>query len=407
MLRIGFDARLIHYRQGGIGQYSLNLLRELAQLQAEENFRLVVYQSRKEKQPLEKWLDLPGVKAEGHKLWTPPHNRFEQKALPGELALNGPDVFHSPDFIPPFRRQTLYLNSPASQKKRLHKISSVITIHDLAFIHYPYLLTRESSRYYKQVQRAVYSADRVIAVSESTARDIVKQLGLGREKIKVIYEAANPLFKPQRPFEMAQLEAGPAKRVALQLRKEGLNPAEGFLLFVSTIEPRKNLPVLLKAFRRMLNEVSWSRPRPRLVLAGREGWLFDEIYQLVEELGLQNEVIWTGEVETQELLWLYNQATCLALPSLYEGFGLPALEALACGTPVLVADTSSLPEVVGEAGLKLAPKDVEAWAAALKNCWFNRLDLKTQFREKGPSRAALFSWEKAARETLGVYREAL
>jgi glycosyltransferase involved in cell wall biosynthesis len=192
--------------------------------------------------------------------------------------------------------------------------------------------------------------------------------------------------------------------VVAKLRERGLNPADGFLLFVSTIEPRKNLPTLLRAYRRLLDEFPVDETAPRLVLVGREGWLFKEVYQLAEELGLQKNLVWMGGVDTIELLWLYNRAVCLAMPSLYEGFGLPPLEALACGTPALVAATSSLPEVVGEVGQKIPPEDVAEWATALYYVWAERATLKAEMRQRGPAWAARFSWRKAALETLAVYR---
>ncbi|NWJ94381.1 MAG: glycosyltransferase family 4 protein [Chloroflexi bacterium] len=399
-LRVGFDARMVYYRQAGIGQYILNLLGELAPLQAEQNFSLTVYQSRKEARLPTEWLKQPNTKLASRKLWTPPHHRLEQVALPLELAWEGPAVFHSPDFIPPFIRPTSSFNPLTG----FRKIGSVITIHDLAFLHFPHLLTQESARYYGQVEKGAKSAEWVIAVSESTARDVVNELGIDPEKIRVIYEAANPLFRPLSEPELVKLEEGAARKVVAKLREQGLNPADGFLLFVSTLEPRKNLPTLLRAYRHSLDEFPADVPPPRLVLAGREGWLFAEIYRLAEELGLQKELIWTGGVETTELLWLYNRATCLAMPSLYEGFGLPPLEALACGTPALVAATSSLPEVVGEVGQKIPPEDVSAWATALHYAWTERLVRKAEMRQRGPVWAARFSWRKAALETLEVYK---
>jgi glycosyltransferase involved in cell wall biosynthesis len=400
-LRVGFDSRMVYYRQAGIGQYIVNLLRELALLQAEENFSLTVYQSRKENRTPAEWLELPGEKIAGRKLWTPPHQRWEQAALPLELAWGGPQVLHSPDFIPPFVRPAFNL-----RPTWVHKIKSVITIHDLAFLRFPHLLTEESKRYYGQVRKAADSAERLIAVSESTAQDIVNQLGTPREKIRVVYEAASPIFRPLSAAELAKLEAGEARGMAAKLQEKGLKPADGFLLFVSTIEPRKNLTTLLRAYRRLLDDYPADRIAPRLVLAGREGWLFEEIFRLAEELRLQDKLIWTGMVETGELLWLYQRASGLVMPSLYEGFGLPPLEALACGTPALVADTSSLPEVVGEVGQKIPVEDVAAWAASLRQLWDERSARKTEMRERGPAWASHFSWRKAASETLAVYREA-
>ncbi len=171
-LLIGFDARMVAYRQAGIGQYSVNLLRELAALSTVQPvFKLIVYQSRKEKRSPSEWLPLPPGHAPVGKrlLWTPPHHRLEQLALPLELLPLGLQVLHSPDFVPPFRRY-------AWQGWYPRRIASVITIHDLAFIRFPHLLTAESARYYRQVRKAVHNAERIIAVSHSTARDIVDYL---------------------------------------------------------------------------------------------------------------------------------------------------------------------------------------------------------------------------------------
>jgi glycosyltransferase involved in cell wall biosynthesis len=394
-IRVGFDARMVYYRQAGIGQYILNLLQEMATLK-DEQVDITIYQSRKENRPPAKWL---GQSYPSRKLWTPPHHRFEQQALPLELGLAGPIVFHSPDFIPPFQRWRW-----AGWRPR--RIASVITIHDLAFLRYPELLTKESARYYGQVKKATANAELVIAVSRSTARDICNELGTPPEKVRVVYEAANPLFHPLAPAELTVLGRKASQRVAARLVEAGIGWADSFILFVSTLEPRKNLPTLLKAFRAMIDELDQDVAAPKLVLAGREGWLYQDIYKLEKELRLEDNLVWLGGVSTEELLWLYNRAACLAMPSLYEGFGLPPLEALACGLPVIVADTSSLPEVVGEAGLKIAAENVKGWKEALLEVWRNRGSYKAKTLIEGPIQAARFSWRKAAAETIKIYREA-
>jgi glycosyltransferase involved in cell wall biosynthesis len=156
----------------------------------------------------------------------------------------------------------------------------------------------------------------------------------------------------------------------------------------------------------MLDWLPAAEPKPKLILAGREGWLYQDVYRLAEELKLGDGLVWTGGVSTEELLYLYNRAALLALPSLYEGFGLPPLEALACGCPALVADISSLPEVVGAVGRKLPPEEIEAWAGALLDGWQNRAEHKARTLEQGPAWAKTFSWRRAAEETLAVYQEA-
>jgi glycosyltransferase involved in cell wall biosynthesis len=174
-----------------------------------------------------------------------------------------------------------------------------------------------------------------------------------------------------------------------------------FILFVSTIEPRKNLPTLLRAYRRLLDGYKLD---VGLALVGREGWLYEEIPRLVEELRLTDRVRFLGRVPNEDLLHLYNAAGVLAHPALYEGFGLTPLEAMACGVPVVVADNSSLPEVVGDAGLLIEAEDVDAWAAAL---WRVLTDdgLREELSQKALARSRRFSWERAARQTLNIYEQ--
>jgi glycosyltransferase involved in cell wall biosynthesis len=314
------------------------------------------------------------------------------------MAISGLDVLHSPDFIPPFFRMTWNGIKPS-------RYASVITIHDLAFLQFPHLLTAESAGYYGQVNHAASSADLIIAVSQSTAQDIETHLGISRQKIRVVYEAANPLYRPLSESELSVMAGKEASKVVEKLAEKRLTPKDSFLLFVSTIEPRKNLPTLLKAFRAMLDELPES-DQPMLVIAGREGWLFQDVYNLAQDLKLGKQLVWLGGVSTEELLWLYNKAALLAMPSFYEGFGLPPLESLACGTPVLVADTSSLPEVIGDIGQKIPPLEVKRWKEALLTGWQQRENWKAEALTRGPAQAAKFSWRKAAQETLEIYIEA-
>jgi glycosyltransferase involved in cell wall biosynthesis len=282
------------------------------------------------------------------------------------------DVLHSPDFIPPFRRSC----------------KSVITIHDLNFLLYPHFLTPESARYYSQIDQAVRNCDHIIAVSESTKRDIIRLTGAAEHKISVVYEAAHPMYRPLNDQALCQKV------------KSHFGSDLDYILFVSTIEPRKNVPTLLMAFKQLLDSY---RPAVNLVLGGEKGWLFDEVFALVEKLGLGGRVRFVGKVTPEDLLGLYNAAKLLVHPAFYEGFGLPPLEAMACGTPVVVSNTSSLPEVVGDAALLVDPSDVDGLTVAM---WRMLSDetLRRQMIAKGLKRARLFSWRKAAAETLGIYR---
>lgn len=364
-MRIGIDARLVYYRQAGISQYTIRLLDEFAAMGADDEF--IVLQSRKHRSQL-----VSAANFQRRGLWTPPHHRFEQILLPLELAAVDLDVLHSPDFIPPFRR----------------KCRSVITIHDLNFLLYPHFLTPESASYYGQIDQAVRQCDYIIAVSESTKRDIIQLTGAPEDKISVVHEAAHPIYRP------LQDEA------FIRQAKTRLGISRKFILFVSTIEPRKNVPTLLMAYKQLLDSY---HAEVDLVLAGEKGWLFGEVFALVDKLGLGERVRFLGRVSPEDLLGLYNAAQLLVHPAFYEGFGLPPLEAMACGTPVVASNTSSLPEVVGDAALLVEPTDVDGMTVAL---WRVLSDgaLRQQMSDKGLKRASMFSWRRAAIETMVIYR---
>jgi glycosyltransferase involved in cell wall biosynthesis len=363
-MRIGIDARLVYYRQAGISQYTLRLLEQLAEIDPNDEF--TVLQSRKDRSKLVHHSNFHPCS-----IWTPPHHRLEQLLLPLEIAPLELHVLHSPDFIPPFRRNC----------------RSVITIHDLNFLLYPHFLTPESARYYGQIDQAVRNCDHIIAVSESTKRDIIRLTGAPEHKITVVYEAAHPIY---RPLQGVQLR---------QSIKDKFGIVDDFILFVSTIEPRKNVPTLLMAYKQLLDNY---HAAVSLALGGEKGWLSDEVFALVDKLGLQERVRFLGRVSPEDLLGLYNSAKLLVHPAFYEGFGLPPLEAMACGTPVVVSNTSSLPEVVGDAALLVEPTDVDGLAVAI---WRVLSDdtLRKQMVHKGLQRAKRFSWKKAAQETLEIY----
>jgi glycosyltransferase involved in cell wall biosynthesis len=370
-MRIAIDARIVHYTKAGIGQYTMHLADALAALAPDDKF--VLLQSRKDPIALS---TRPNVQRVG--LWTPSHHRLEQLLLAVELPLQRMDVqlLHSTDFIPPLRVKSL---------------RSVITVHDLAFLNWPHFLTEEAARYYGQVDHAVRRADQIIAVSESTKNDLIQRLGAPEGKITVVYEAADPLFRP--------VERGDALAA---LRSKFPLPEE-FILFVSTIEPRKNIGALLRAYSRLRNDY---KTTAGLVLAGAIGWLSEQVFEEVERLGLRPHVTFLGRVETEDLVYLYNAARCLAHPALYEGFGLTPLEAMASGAPVVASKVSSLPEVVGDAALLVDPQDEGELAVALHRLLSDDV-LWAELRHKGLARAKTFSWQRAAEETLAVYRKAL
>jgi glycosyltransferase involved in cell wall biosynthesis len=366
-MRYAIDARLNAYRQGGIPQYTRQLWSALAPLAPDDT--LITLQHRRQLRPL---VVAPNV--ERATLFTPPHHRFEQLALPLELLPLRLDLIHCPDFIPPMRRPC-----PA-----------VITVHDLAFLRFSLILDDAARRYYGQIRQAVRSANAVIAVSESTRNDIAELLDFPPANVDVVYEAAAPHFQPRA------LDPDEDYTINGHTLKPGT-----FILFVSTLEPRKNVPLLLHALRTCLDR----KPAAgyHLVLAGARGWRETSIFETLEELHLSTSVTLLDQVSQEDLLWLYNACRIYVNTSLYEGFGLPVVEALACGAPSLVANNSSLPEVAGEAAILLPANDEEAWADAIERLWHDEA-ARHDLAQRGPAQAATFSWQRAARETLAIYR---
>jgi glycosyltransferase involved in cell wall biosynthesis len=231
-------------------------------------------------------------------------------------------------------------------------------------------------------------ASLIIAPSEWTRREIVEQLRVSPEKIRVVYEAAREGMKPAPPHLCQDVLD------KYQIRHP-------YLLYVGTIEPRKNLMTLIRAYDELLRTTTL---RPQLVLCGPRGWLCDEVFKLIEDLKLQDQIRFTGYVDDADLPALYSSAEAFVYPSFYEGFGLPPLEAMACGAPVITSDVSSLPEVVGKAGLTHAPNDARALTEAMAKLLGDETT-REHFRREGMKQAAKFSWERAARETQSIYNE--
>jgi glycosyltransferase involved in cell wall biosynthesis len=269
---------------------------------------------------------------------------------------------------------------------------TVVTVLDLSFLRFPEAFKGCKRAYLTQMTRlSARRAAKVIAISESTRQDVIELLGVPAERVVRIYCGADPHFRPL-----------PAEEVAAFRREKGL--PERFVLFLGTIEPRKNAIALIEAFAALTAAGPRQTKDVQLILAGGRGWLAEPIYARVEELGLADRARFTGYVPEEEKALWYNAATCFCYPSLYEGFGLPPLEAMACGVPVVTSNVSSLPEVVGEAALTVDPLDSAALCEALRRVLIDD-DLHAELSALGPARARLFSWDEAARQTADVYRQ--
>ena len=373
-MRICVDASPAVHHRAGLGRYAQELITALIAVDPANEY--VAFYNRPSEAQVDPPLDrLPHLTTNlPNKPWRMSVLLAHFAHLPQDRLFPGVDLFHATDHLLP----------------RLSQAKSVFTLHDLVFRFYPET-HMPLNRWFLTLMmpRFLQAADAVIAVSECTKRDAIRLYGVDESKIRVIYEGVNPRFRPATP------EAISAVR-----QKHGL--PEHFILSVGTIEPRKNLDTLLEAYCALRHRET----QCKLVIVGKKGWLYHGFFRRLRELGLEDEVIFPGFVPDEDLPALYSAADLFIFPSLYEGFGLPPLEAMACGAPVITSDASSLPEVAGEAALLVDPKSVEVVARAMRSVLENK-ELRDRLRAKGPTQAAKFTWESAARETLAVYASIL
>ena len=269
-------------------------------------------------------------------------------------------------------------------------VPGVVTVHDLSFLRYPQAFNT-SNRFYltRIVALSCRRARRVIAVSQATAAEVHELLGISHSKIDVVYNGVDDEFR-QIPHS------------EVQARREQAGWPQRFILSVGTLEPRKNYPALIRAYARYRQ--TSSRPLP-LLIGGGKGWRYDEIFALVNELQLEDSVRFLGYLPAEQLPWLYNAATLFVYPSLYEGFGLPVAEAMACGTPAITSTASSLPEIAGEAALTVAPDASDELAEAMRDVLSSEERMHTM-QQAGLTQARRFQWQTTAAQTAAVYARA-
>ncbi len=372
MTHIGLNAHLLSgkasYRSAGIHGYIYHTLANLsAAAPPEWRFTAMVGASNT--------LNLAGFTMRQSRWDTDAPIRrilWEQTIQPFQLS--DFDLYHGLAFVAP-----LLLSKP-----------SIITVYDLSFLHYPKVLST-SRRLYLRLLTALSCrrARRVIAISHSTAQDLTASFGISPQQIDVAppaYDAA--AYKELPPEEIS----------AFRARR---NLPERFWLFLGTLEPRKNLPMLLQAYAALPDA-----ERLPLILAGGKGWDFDDIFQTIERHNLMNWVHLPGYLPVEELPLWYNSAEVFLYPSVFEGFGIPVLEAMACGTPVIVSNSSSLPEVVGDSGLSLPPQAVDQWTKALRRA-YGDAEWRSIMAQRGLSEAKRYSWQATAIQTINSYQKAL
>lgn len=382
-MKIALNAQLIStsdsYRSAGVSGYSLHLLRALGRLRPEGQLA----------HTLHAYVNADGLVIPGVEVRQTPfslHNpaariAWEQSALPLEIARRGDDLVHGLVNVVP-----LATGVPA-----------VVTVHDLSFVRTPDALPALKRTYLTALcRRSVAKARQVIAVSQQTADDLMRYFETPSDKITVVHNGVGEEFAPAKPDDAPRLAEWRAAH----------NLPERFLLYLGTLEPRKNLPLLLRAYARWRGMTAPENGDVKLVIAGGKGWFYEEIFTLTKELGHVDAVLFPGFIPSADLPSWYRAALAFVYPSRFEGFGLPVLEAMASSTPVITSQAPSLLEVAGDAALTVPTETPDALADALELV-VNQPALCSELARRGIARAARFSWRTAARETVDVYDAAL
>ena len=365
-MRIAIDAHMIGERETGNETYTLNLIRELVSLDQKNEYLLYTthLDELRARVPFERAHIVP--------LWPDVSFLRIPLAMPITARKQGASVLHVSYIAPP------YCPCP-----------TVVTVHDLSYVLFPHFFSlRDRLLLSTLVPISLRRAAKVIAVSQRTKEDLLEYYHLPESQVAVTYEAASEAFQPiENDALLTEVK-----------EKYGLH--EPFILTIGNLQPRKNLARLVKAYAGLRKE-GFAHP---LVIVGQAYWQTSDIYRAVKEHGLEDQVVFTGYVPDVDLPLLYNAADLFTFVSLYEGFGLPVLEAMACGTPVVSSRGGSLPEVVGDAGVLVDPLDVEGITQAMAEV-LSQPQLASQLRAKGLKQAASFSWRRMAEETLRVYEE--
>ena len=369
-MRIAIDAHSVGTKLGGNESYAVNLIEALAQIDEVNEYTLFVTTAEARDRFHQRW---PNFKVRS----TLPHTPFIRipLTLSAELRKHPVDVLHVQFTAPPF--------CPCPV---------VVSIHDLSFEHLPETFHRRSRIQLRlTVRSSARRAAKVLTLSEHTRRDVIETYGIEPSRITAIPLAAPGHFYPVEDNRELQ-------RVRHNYGIDGK-----YILSVSSIQPRKNLTRLVQAYASLRDKLTETE-LPKLVLVGKRGWLYDDTLRALEETRLADSVILTGYVPESDLPALYSGAICFVYPSYFEGFGLPPLEAMKCGAPVIVGNQTSLPEVVGDAGLTVDPFEVRSIAEAIEKL-INDSVLRRELSVKGRSRAETFNWRKTAQQTLGIYQQ--
>lgn len=369
-MRIAIDAHSVGAQLGGNESYAVNLIEALAQIDSVNEYTIYITTGEARDRFHERWPNF-------HVRTTLPHTPLIRipLTLSAELRKHPVDVLHVQFTAPP-----------------ACPCPVVVSIHDLSFEHLPQTFKRRSRTQLRlTVRHSARRAARIIALSEHTRADIIETYGISGDRVHAIPLAAPAHFAPVHDNRELQ-------RVRHTYGIDG-----EYILSVGSLQPRKNLARLVKAYA-SLRDSNPADKLPKLVLVGKRAWLYDETLRALDETGVKDSVVLTGYVPQTDLPALYSGTICFVYPSYFEGFGLPPLEAMKCGAPVIVGNKTSLPEVVGQAALTVDPYDVGAIAGAIKQV-LDDPSLRKELIDKGKKRAEEFDWRDTARRTLAVYEE--
>lgn len=374
-MRIGIDVTSAIMQGGGIGRYTRELVRALVAVDQANEYRFF-----SAKPIAQSPVTDPVPQAENTSYHSSPFNERwlyrlwyrAQLPIPVQWTTGKLDLFHSPDFVLP----------PTSGK-----IPTLLTVHDLSFVFFPDVYPKPLVSYLNQVvPRSIKKATHILADSQATKDDLIRVWHVHENKITVLYSGADQRFQPVTD----------AEKITAVRKKYNLADTP-YILSVGTVQPRKNYQMLIRAFA----PIAQSHPH-HLIISGGKGWLFDEMMTEVEKQGLNGRVHFIGFVDDQDLPTLYSEATLFVMPSIYEGFGIPILEAMGCGTPVISSDVSSLPEVTGDTAVLLSPDNQRGWTNAIQNL-LNDSAKQSNLTAGGFEQAKNFSWEKSAKQLIQIY----
>ncbi|MFA6082390.1 MAG: glycosyltransferase family 1 protein [Patescibacteria group bacterium] len=351
-MKIGIDIQTTLGQKTGFGFYVDNLVKAMQKIRGDNELAFFYPDSE-------------------HDLSTPQRWWWDQISLPKAAYKAKVDLLHQPAFSVPI----------------WYPGKKIVTIHDTISLFYTDIPFVSRQYYAKWMPFSYNYGDHFITISNHSKKDIMERMHIPADKITVTYEAADERFR-------LPVSADKKHEVCA---KYGIKPP--FLLDVGTLNPRKNLEFLIKAFAKSIKHLD--KPY-QLVLTGKKGWHYDQLFKLVEDLGLNDRVIFTGYVDDDDKPALYHASTMFVFPSVYEGFGLPPLEAMTCGVPVISSNTSSLPEVVGDGGISLDPHDEAEWVKSIIEV-LSHEKLHHDLSERAAKQAAKFSWDRCAKETLAVY----